>query len=255
VSPPSPWQNESVAPLQAAAALVPIVDFGHGPIFLDELHGTAFFVSDAGFFLTAAHVIAQFPSLAPPLQLVILGGYGEHLMPVAFVMRHPKADVALGLAVINRDHPTKVSAMTLSSRRLAPGEDVAILGYPRTSIERAVSEHGEVGQRFTFTPDYFEGQILEHHPNGVGLVRGAAYSTNIGPPPPLKDFAGISGGPLVASDTVHVHGITNSASESYSLCSDIETILDWEVFNHDSVGNLTVRAFGDRYPGVIHVAS
>jgi hypothetical protein len=72
---------------------------------------------------------------------------------------------------------------------------------------------------------------------------------------PFTDLSGISGGALVDSTTVHVHGIASSASESYSLCSDIETVLNWDVFAHNKDGSLTVRQFQDRYPGIIRIAT
>lgn len=102
-SPPrvSPWANKTVAPLQAAGALVPIVETPRGWVFDDQRHGTAFFISETGFFLTAAHVIEDFPNVSPPLKVLIIGGYGAAVMPVAFITRHPSFDLALGLAVID----------------------------------------------------------------------------------------------------------------------------------------------------------
>lgn len=232
-----------------------MIETPHGPVFHDQLHGTAFFISEAGFFLTAAHVVEPFPNEAPPLRVVILGGYGVTIMHVAFVTRHPTYDVALGLAVVEKSQPAKPSPMTLSTRTLDAGSHVAILGYPQTRTAHKLSEAGEALSKFTFTPDFYEGDVLEHHPEGVSLARWPAYSTDIVPPAPLKDFSGISGGPLVAADSVHVHGIVCSASESYAICTDIETVLDWDVFEHDVAGTVTIRQFGQRYPGVIRIAT
>jgi hypothetical protein len=59
---------------------------------------------------------------------------------------------------------------------------------------------------------------------------------------------------LVAPDTLHVHGVLSSASEDYTLCSDIRSVLAWEVFVHDTLGNVCVEAFSARYPGVFRLA-
>jgi hypothetical protein len=136
----------------------------------------------------------------------------------------------------------KPCSLHLSDRRLAAGDDVAILGYPRTRTEYAEDADGDMLCRFTFTPDYFEGEILDHHPSGAGLAsHWPAYSTNITPPAPLRDFSGISGGPLVSPDTIEVHGPVCSASDSYSICTDIEPVLSWLVFHHDARGTMSLR--------------
>jgi hypothetical protein len=198
-------------------------------------------------------VVDDFPNESPPLVVVIVNVFGPTVMPVAWVTRHPTADVALGLVVLREHQPAKLSPLTLSTRRLEPGEHVAVLGYPQTVTRHAMSPEGEALSQLSFTPDYYEGDVLEHHPNGVSLAKWPSYSTDIMPPPPLKDFSGISGGPLVTAENVHVHGVLCSASEMYALCTDIETVLAWDVFKHDAHGSLTVRQFDQRYPGVIRL--
>ncbi len=249
----SPWANDSVAPLQAAGALVPLVQTERGVIFDRQFHGTAFFISDAGLFLTAGHVVDQFPNEWPPLTLLILNVHGLTAMRVAWVTRHPTVDVALGLAVIEEGQRAMPSPLALSTQRLTAGRHVAILGYPQTVTQHTIGDDGDALSRLRFTPDFYEGNILEHHPTGVSLAKWPTYSTDISPPPPLKDFSGISGGPLVATDSLHVHGVASSTSETYALCTDVETVLDWDVFEHDVAGCLTVRQFEKRYPGVVRV--
>jgi hypothetical protein len=185
--------------------------------------------------------------------VAIVNVHGLTTMPVAWVMRHPTADVSVGLAIVREDQPAKVSPLTLSTRRLGPGEHVAVLGYPRTSTRHALNAEGEAISQLTFTPDYYEGDVLEHHPNGVGLAKWPAYSTDIVPPPSLKDFSGISGGPLVTPENVHVHGLLCSASEGYALCTDMQTVLDWDVFQRDARGVMTVCQLDSEYVGVVRV--
>ena len=217
-----------------------------------ELHGTAFFLTDDGMFLTAAHVVEEFPNQDPPFVVFIVGGPGYAIMPVEFITVHPTADVALGKAVVNDQ--CRPCPMTLSTKRLLPGEPVSVLGYPHSVAEYALGKNGEALSRLTCTPDFFEGQVLDHHAGGIGLCKGAAYTTDIAPPPGhVSDLGGASGGPLVDSTTLHVHGLLCSASESYSVFTDIAEALDWEVFQLEGQGTLTIRAAGQRYPTKIKI--
>jgi hypothetical protein len=52
---------------------------------------------------------------------------------------------------------------------------------------------------------------------------------------------------------LHVHGLLCSAAESYSICADIEQILDWGIFEIQKEGFLTIRAMGQRFPNQIRV--
>lgn len=56
-------------------------------------------------------------------------------------------------------------------------------------------------------PDYFDGEVLGHHPNGFTLVKEPAYSTSIDAPPEMPDLGGVSGGPLLSLQTGKVHGV------------------------------------------------
>lgn len=242
----SPWDNESISPLRAAGALIPIAlartATKESIPFANQLHGTGFFISRNGTFLTAAHVIESFPNDDPALGIAIMNVNGLTIMPVRKITRHPTLDVALGFARVSPDQLAQPCPLVLSERRLQPDAGVAILGYPRTQTDYRVDDVGDVLCRFTFTPDFFAGAVLDHHPDGFGLAaRGPAYSTNIVPPPQLRDFSGISGGPLVARDSIDVHGVVCSASESYAVCTDVAAILDWMVFDHDVIGSMSLR--------------
>jgi hypothetical protein len=157
------------------------------------------------------------------------------------------------LAVVDPKHPTKISALSLSRKPLHPGDPVAVLGYQNSQTHYSQDADGTALSRFTFTPDFFEGDVLDVHPDGVSLVKGPAYSTDIVPPPPVRDFSGISGGPLVAPDTLHVHGILSSASEEYTICIDIRSALEWDVFEHDTLGNVSLEGFGARYGQILRI--
>jgi hypothetical protein len=252
--PISPWANKSVAPMQAAGPLIPWTGDGKSARYRSDNHGTAFFITEDGFFLTAAHLVRDLRPIVPQVEIMIVSAFGMATLPVEWVKCHATADVALGRALVDPNHPTKVRPLTLSSRRLEAGEDVAVLGAPHNETDTRVGADGETWQRFTFHgPDYFEGEVLEYHPDGVCLSpRGfPVYSTSIAAPPVFPDLGGASGGPLVASGSVEVHGILCSSSEGYSICTDIGPILDWEVF--DPGGIRTLRVMAERLPHVLNV--
>lgn len=248
----SPWSNDSIAPMQAAGAIVPVVASENGPVLGVEAHGTAFFITEDGFFLTAAHVVNTLSPVAPAIVVFIFGGPGYVMMPVQFVAVHPMIDVAIGRVLVSDE--CRPSPMTLSTRRLCEGEPVAVLGYPRSTAHHTINSEGRMMSSLSCTPDYFEGRVLGHHPTGISLARTAAYTTDIVPPSPeIKDLGGASGGPLVSSSSLHVHGLLCSAAESYSICTDIEQILDWSIFEIQKEGFLTIRAMGQRFPNQIRV--
>jgi hypothetical protein len=82
----SPWANKDVAPMQAAGALVPLVAARGSRktslTFANQLHGTAFFISPSGIFLTAAHLTDPFPNQEPALGIIIINANGMSIMPV-----------------------------------------------------------------------------------------------------------------------------------------------------------------------------
>jgi hypothetical protein len=126
--------------------------------------------------------------------------------------------------------------------------------YPQSTSRYKLGPNGEVTSSLRVTPDYFEGRVLGHHPDGICLAKWAAYTTDIAPPPGhVKDLGGASGGPLVASDSVHVHGLLCSASEGYTVCTDIMAALDWDVFVSDQSGQLSLRELARKYPHRIRV--
>ena len=52
----------------------------------------------------------------------------------------------------------------------------------------------DVEMKLRMRPDYHDGEVLEHHPSGVTLVKEPAYSTSIEPRRDMKDLGGVSGG-------------------------------------------------------------
>ncbi len=229
----SPWANERVAPLQAAGAFIPVVEESGGFKLGHQLHGTVFFVSDWGLFLTAAHVVQGIERAG----VAILAGAGLLFMRVEEVCIHPDVDLAFGRVIIDPHHPTKICPLAISATKFIPGEEAAILGYPHTVIGDERS-----GQTLGFTPDYFQGDVLDHQSQGVGLARGSVYVTDITIPTGsgIKSLSGASGGPLVTTGAVAVRGALCSASEGYSICTDIEHALAWSDFRTVAGSSLSI---------------
>ena len=238
----SPWRH-AAAPLQSAGALVPLIDAEGGQALSAKAHGTGFFVSPDGMFVTAGHVF-DFPGDEdPPVMMSIFHATGAILMPVAAVSRHPGCDLAIGWVAGTPEQLALIRPMTLASTTLARGAEVAVLGYPRSVTEYKVDDQGVTLSRLRLKPDYHEGHIEEHHRDGLCLVRGApAYLTSIVAKRGDPDLGGASGGPLIDCETLAVHGFLSSSSEEYSICTDIAALLDWECFELPGGGALSLRA-------------
>ncbi len=242
--------------MQAAGALIPWHEVDGVLQYKHEEHGTAFFISADGFFLTAGHVVDGYPEFMPALEVMIISAFGLARLPVLSLKRHPVADVALGRALVDPAERTKPFPMTLSSRRLEPGADVAVLGAAQTETETALDADGQPWQRFKFRgPDYFEGEVLDYLPDGTTIApRFPTYATSVIPPSPIfPTLGGASGGPLVAPDSIDVHGIFITGSDGYSLCTDILPLLDWEVFDDEFPPARTLREAAALYPWRITV--
>lgn len=229
----SPWNNKSVAPMQAAAPIIPVIYADNGcPMANNEGHGTIFFISNNGLFLTAAHVVSDYCSFAPPFFTLITSALGITMLKVAWTKCHPIYDVAIGQVMIEESNLSKVNPLILSSKKLVLGTEVAVLGYPRTKTEYQSDDHGNPSFKFTMTPDYYEGKIEDYISDGTPLIKGPLYQTDITITCNfnIKDLSGVSGGPLVSSNSLHVHGIFSSSTDDYALFTDIETVLNWDIF-------------------------
>lgn len=249
----SPWSHDGIAPLQSAGALVPLTRSSEG-ILASHEQGTAFFITASGLFLTAAHTIPDDDDVA--LFLAIFGSPGMLRIPVEWVAIHPVLDVALGFAPVHEQQVPQPRPLTLSTVSLSENDHVAVLGYPQTKTVNEVRDDGQIWSRLTLTPDFYEGEVEEHHPEGLGFVRGAAYRTNHAPPKgsKLKNLGGLSGGPLLSCRTLHVHGLLSRSSDGenpYALCTDIRAVFDWEHFVQETDGSLVVVAEGRRYSGIM----
>jgi hypothetical protein len=85
----SPWANHNVPPMQATGALIPWHEVDGAIQYRREEHGTAFFISADGFFLTARHVVDGCPEFMPALEVMIISAFGLARMPVFFFEATP----------------------------------------------------------------------------------------------------------------------------------------------------------------------
>lgn len=230
----SPWSNQTIAPLQAAGTIIPLADIPTGRIICPQNHGTVFFISKEGFFLTAGHVCDGLGCFSH-YRVLVISVSGVTLIPVVSLKRHP--DVAVDLAIGQVDVSTLstnlLQPLTLSSKILNAGDHVAVLGYPRNEVVLIAKPNNEgYVTRLRMTPDFYEGDIEDFYPNGFCLVKSSAYMTNIISPPSLKNLSGASGGPLVTVGDIRVFGVLSTASEQYSLCTSVQSLFGWKDFEN-----------------------
>ena len=243
--------------MQAAGALIPWHEVDGVLQYKHEEHGTAFFISADGFFLTAGHVVDGYPEFMPALEVMIISAFGLARLPVLSLKRHPVADVALGRALVDPAERTKPFPMTLSSRRLEPGADVAVLGAAQTETETALDADGQPWQRFKFRgPDHSEGEVLAlTSRTGPPLLRGSRRTprASFRHRRSFQPLGGRAAGLLwlqtqstCTASSLPEARATRSAPTSFPL-------LDWEVFDDEFPPARTLREAAALYPWRITV--
>src|SRR5688500_6846024 len=126
----SAWRHNHFSPLEGTGQLIPVVKNAAGKQTFDyRNHGTAFFISGAGFFLTAGHVIDDHPD-GLPMVVMTTWADGVRINEVVAFVRHPTSDIAFGLARMKPQPPIK--PWVLSRSPLKAGAPVAVFGFPRT---------------------------------------------------------------------------------------------------------------------------
>lgn len=210
-------------------------------------HATAFFISRVGLFVTAKHVMDG-RAYRDVLVVVTLWADGVLFNPVVDISSEAGSDVAIG--VCDLVPQPQIQPWTLSSEPLAPGSPVAVFGFPHNET-RTRGSSPELEMKLRMQPDYFDGEVLEHHPRGFTLVKEPAYETSIDSQPHSPDLGGVSGGPLLSLLTGKVHGILSSSGPGYAVCPDIRGLLDREIDVNDQ--RLRLRDAGTIAPGLFHI--
>lgn len=210
-------------------------------------HATAFFISGAGFFITAKHVMDD-RAYRDILVVVTIWPDGVRFNPVISISSDAGSDVAIGFCGLVPQ--PQIQPWTLSSKPLAPGSPVAVFGFPHNETQTRGSG-AELEMKLQMRPDYFDGEVREHHPRGFTLVKEPAYETSIDPQSHSPDLGGVSGGPLLSLLTGKVHGILSSSGPGYAVCPDIRGLLDREIEINGL--RLRLRDANTVAPGLFHI--
>jgi hypothetical protein len=116
------------------------------------------------------------------------------------------------------------------------GEIVSTFAYPNSIIQTS-----EEGQVLSFAPQFYEGRIVEHLPNGRDLVMlpGPCYRTD------MIIHHGASGGP-VAGPTGRVFGINSTGFDGTDdfYISRIDEVFSLEIITGET-GTVTVQQLAD----------
>ncbi len=218
------FEDETGKTLMGGVAIIPLLEkLNDGK---RRFIGTGFFITTCGVFLTAKHVLDNFPKNNPPVETWQLIPPNTWLLrPVEQITAHPKSDLAIGVASKFIDgrfweflvHPK----LSLTTQIQQVGDLIATYAYPSTIIER-----NNDSQILSFDPQFYEGTVKEHHPHGRDkmMLPGPCYRTS------MIIHHGASGGPVAGRDGT-VFGVNstgfNGTEESY--VSKIDGILDLTV--------------------------
>lgn len=202
-----------------------------------HLIGTAFFVGERGFFLTAGHVIEQAKATAKAkdqkVGLAIKVGddqsVGNGLVEIQNIEAAPNPfDIALGQIPFSISSPLRLENFQVESWK-----DVATHGYPLSTISRPANDlrlgtrcHKGYIQRLTKPEDMHIGL----HPNGFEL------SFNVSP--------GMSGAPIYIyrGSTDLVIGVAVSSFRGETTESEISEVL--EDGTHYKESRLRIEEYG-----------
>jgi hypothetical protein len=157
---------------------------------------------------------------------------------------HTIADIAIGVrcqALHAETHEPLVNArLPLNTRAHSVGDLVATYAYPNTDILT-----NEAGQTPSFNPAFYEGNILEHHPDGRDklILPGPCYRTSI------VIHHGASGGPVLGqSGVVFALNSTKIDGTDDSYVSSINEALSLSITieGDHGVEELTIQQLADR---------
>jgi len=216
--------------------------------------GSAFFVAKHGVFLTAKHVVKDWSADSYSVIAFHFGVKAHKACRVRQLERHPDVDIAVGLAEkpgsSGWPHP-----FTLGRSGLRDGDEILTYGYARTTVSPQRSPEGPFNLDDSLTlgmaPQPYSGRIVEHMPRGP-LIDGPCYHVSCDP------GGGISGGPLIHTRTMRVHGIFTAGipsheagAEETGFAIDLRAVLDeWPI---PFLDGLTLRDYARKYPARMSV--
>lgn len=214
------FEDETGAPVIGGEGIVPILELIDGQRY--RFIGTGFFITSSGIFATAKHVLMAAHERGHPISTWQLIPPNQWLIrPVAQFSVHDTADLAIGVAckaVHEETGEALVNArMRITLRSQFVGDRVSTYAYPNT-----VTLSTGAGQILSFQPGFYEGDILEHLPNGRDrvILPGPCYRTS------MIIHHGASGGPVAGpSERVFAVNSTGVDGTDDSYVSQIDGIL------------------------------
>lgn len=236
--------REDGVALDPNEAIFPIVTQDESGLF--RLIGTGFFISQNGIFVTAKHVVTEMldtkgDPTGPFGIFQFLPDNHYYLRPIHRATHHEIADVAVGVAwpmhLNETDQPLINKLLTLASKPPETGAKVSSYAYPNTTIDSGLP------QVISFNPNFFDGQIVEHFPNGRdrAVLPGACFHTS------MVIQGGASGGPVIGpGGTVFGINSTGFDDESISYVSCISDVLDLQLTGIRLPGEVVPRSVTPR---------
>jgi len=197
-----------------------------------KILGTAFFISPAGLFITAKHVVEEYDGkISSPLHIMLLKKPNYKIANVIALHQYPQSDFAIGLVDFTNEG-WRPKIFKLSKKRLENGTKVASFGYSKT--EQRIIDNKKFG--IELNPSFYEGEVLSYHENGFTIAKWPVYSHS------FECMPGISGGPVFNQNNTVVHGAccTGFNPPPGGTFSDISVIVDEPIpFITDSWNSLT----------------
>jgi len=218
------FEDETGAQVVGGEGIIPLLKLVEDGQY--KLIGTGFFIASSGVFATAKHVLLSAYDRGHPIftwQLIPPNQW--FIRPIIQFSYHDIADVAIGVSSLAAHEETGEllvdTRVRLTTRVPAIGEIVATYAYPNSLLQTV-----EGGQVLSFSPQFYEGRIVEYLPTGRDrvILPGPCYRTD------MIIHRGASGGP-VAEQTGRVIGINSTGFDGTDdfYFSRIEEILELEI--------------------------
>jgi hypothetical protein len=187
--------------------------------------GTGFFISSAGIFVTAKHVLEN--EKENIYAVTFLPGDQFFMRSITQFTYHNLADVGVGTLNEARDENgdlLRMNQVPLAEYVPGEGELLSCLGYPHSEIKNNPEDKSTIA---SFNLNTVHGEITEVHINGFGIVKGHVFVAD------FTNKGGSSGGPVFTPYAKGAVGIASSGNDQgyYFVISAINQIRDLALNN------------------------